>query len=243
MANLTDIKLGDPRSWEGKRFITLDIDWAPDFAVEFCIELILEATSSVTVFLTHEAPWLGGARQHDNFEWGVHPNFERALQPRGETQSGLDVAREVLCELADWAPSMQLLRPHGLMTAGRWLPLYAELGVTHLSSVYPRLQVMPPYAEYNGITQVPIHWSDTGHLYLSPGAATPATDLERRMTTTSFSVLLFHPIHVFLNTESLEHYEAARNAVSHQACRLQDLRSSRGNILPSFLAALDWATT
>ena len=44
--------------------ITLDIDWAPDYAIDFAAGLLIEAQVRATWFVTHDSPAVERLRQH-----------------------------------------------------------------------------------------------------------------------------------------------------------------------------------
>lgn len=46
---LSAVNPNDPFSWGEKIFLTLDIDWAPDFAIEYVAEKLVER---------HEPSWV-----------------------------------------------------------------------------------------------------------------------------------------------------------------------------------------
>ena len=76
---VSEISLEEPSSYE-KVFLTFDIDWASDFVLEYCIDLIESAQVKATFFVTHETPLLERLRENPNFELGIHPNFNPLLE-------------------------------------------------------------------------------------------------------------------------------------------------------------------
>src|ERR1035441_3475149 len=56
--------------------ISMDVDWAPDFAIDFVAERLIASRVRATWFVTHRSPAIERLRQHrDLFELGIHPNF------------------------------------------------------------------------------------------------------------------------------------------------------------------------
>ena len=64
---------------ESFAYITLDIDWAPDFVLESVIEMVTKANVYATWFITHNTPLLETLAQNPKFELGIHPNFNFLL--------------------------------------------------------------------------------------------------------------------------------------------------------------------
>ena len=44
---IKDINIGDKSSWSDKIFITLDVDWAPDFMINFVKKVMTRKTSQL----------------------------------------------------------------------------------------------------------------------------------------------------------------------------------------------------
>lgn len=56
--------------------LTFDIDWAPDFMIDFVAEGLTQRRVRATWFVTHASPAVEWLREHpDLFELGIHPNF------------------------------------------------------------------------------------------------------------------------------------------------------------------------
>jgi hypothetical protein len=56
--------------------LTLDIDWAPDAAIDFVAEILVSRGVKATWFVTHDSPGVRRLRARpDLFELGIHPNF------------------------------------------------------------------------------------------------------------------------------------------------------------------------
>ena len=55
--------------------ITLDIDWAPDFIVNFVKDILVENNVKATWVVTHNSNHVKELAKIDLFELGIHPNF------------------------------------------------------------------------------------------------------------------------------------------------------------------------
>lgn len=185
--------------------LTFDIDWAPDTVLADTLELVAEAGVPTTLFATHATPLLSGSQA---CEIALHPNFLR----------GGDPAR-VLDDIMEIHPEARGIRTHSFVQSTPILDLFARRGLAYDSSVLMfRCVGATPYRYWNGLARIPVFWEDDIN-FMAGGAWDPGdlglTDTE------SLHVFDFHPVHVFLNTESMERYAAAKPHY-HDAARLRD---------------------
>lgn len=212
-----DIDPARASSWAGKRLLSIDIDWAHDAVLEDTIDLIERAAVKACFFVTHHTPLLARLRANPLFELGLHPNFDPLL--RGEA---LRSARDIVMDLVRVAPEAKVLRSHAMTTSGRWLELYREAGVTHLSNYLMFGDVdIHPFRQLNGLVEAPVHFADDGLLFQRAMSAVSFNpDTELLASGNGLRVYNFHPIHLFLNAESFDRYSASRpHADDPQALR------------------------
>ena len=198
-----DDKVSD--TWDGKVALTFDIDWACDEVVADTIELAERANVAATWFITHDTPMLERLRANPLFELGIHPNFLPLFA--GDPSKGAN-AEEVVDRLLRIVPEAQSVRSHSLVQSGRLLQLFARKGLTHDCNVFiPESSgiELKPWRAWFGIIEVPYGWEDD--FAADAGTWNPADTTLGRSGIQGFD---FHPIHVFLNTESLSRYEATR---------------------------------
>lgn len=202
-----DIDSARASSWTGKRVLSIDIDWAHDAVLEDTIDLIERAAIKACFFVTHDTPLLARLRANPLFELGLHPNFDPLLS--GEA---LRSARDIVMDLARVVPEAKVLRSHAMTTSGRWLELYREAGVTHLSNYLMFGDAnIHPFRQLNGLVEAPVHFADDGLLFQrAMSAVSFHLDTELLASGGGLRVYNFHPIHLFLNAESLDRYGASR---------------------------------
>lgn len=203
--------------------LTLDIDWAEDAVVNDAIDLIEEAGVAATWFVTHASPTLDRLRANPRFELGIHPNFNNLLA--GDPQNGRDL-REVVGRLMDLVPEAKCLRSHSLCSSTKLLQVMPEFGLTHECNLYLPLESRSahPFRIWNGVVRVPHAFEDDLFLF-APAAREGAFNAYMRAFAAreGLKVTDFHPIHLFLNTESLDRYERTRTI--HR--RPEELRAHR----------------
>jgi polysaccharide deactylase WbmS-like protein len=207
---IASINFDDEASWRDVLFLTFDIDWAHDKVVEDTLSLVANAGVPATWFITHDTPLLSEMRLQEEWELGLHPNFNKLLA--GDPGNGAN-APEVVKRIIEIVPEARSVRSHSLTQNGNVLDLFKSLGLTHdVNHFVPSGTglVMKPWLMWNGLTRVPYIWEDD-YYCVAEGSSQPEmrpTDLAQ--SAIGLKVFDFHPIHVFLNTESLDRYERTR---------------------------------
>lgn len=206
---ISEIVPEDNATWTQRLFLTIDIDWAHDYILADTIDLVEKADVSCTWFVTHRTPLLERLRANPKFELGIHPNFNWLLA--GDYRNGYDV-REVVERLLEIVPEAKSVRSHSMMQSSVILEIFAELGLSHdVNCFIPTIVHVEtkPWRLWSGMVRVPYHWEDDlTCLYMDRQIIVPGINdtLERN----SFCTFDFHPIHIFLNTESIRRYKVAK---------------------------------
>lgn len=202
---ISSINIDDDSSWENAIFLTFDIDWAHDDVLNDTIDLVEATGIAATWFVTHETSALDRLRTNPKFELGIHPNFNFLLE--GDERNGRN-ACEVIERLHAIVPAATSLRSHSMAQSTVLLDLFMRRGVTHDVNHFIPAQTdieLRPWKLWNGLIRIPYNWEDDVHCMY---------DLENEMSAfvkrPGLKVFDFHPIHVFLNTESLDRYERTR---------------------------------
>lgn len=203
---IKNINTANTSAWLGNVFITLDIDWAHDEVLWDAIELLEGAGVKATWFITHQTALLEKMRANRKFELGVHPNFNFLLN--GDNRLGKN-AKEVVERLLHIVPEAVSVRSHSLTQNSNLLAMFKTLGLTHDCNHLIAEQtgiILKPWLLWNGLVRVPFFWEDD--LACIEKTNTPINGLLKRK---GLKVFNFHPIHIFLNTESMERYERTRD--------------------------------
>lgn len=213
-ARLVDIRPEDPRTWQGKIFVTIDVDWAHDDVLADSIDLLDRSGASATWFITHDTPLLDRLRANPNYELGIHPNFNRLLA--GDFRNGRS-AEEVISQLMQLVPEARSVRSHSMTQSTGLLQAFVSAGLTHDANHFIPASSgiqLKPWLLWNGMIRVPYCWEDDVFCtYRERGVPEPdAIDVVQH---DGLAVIDFHPIHLFLNTETMARYEQTRDA--HQS--------------------------
>ena len=182
-----------------KRYaLTFDIDWAPDYAISHCLELLENAECKATFFATHSTP-LNLEIIDRGHNLGIHPNFLP-----GSSQ-GSDV-KEIISECLDYAPDAWCMRTHALVQS---TPLLHEI-----FSKFPQLKLDVSLFMHRSRFAHKVRWDFNGVsfdrlLYNWEDDAQFSGFIKDKMPDLFFGELTvfdFHPIHVFLNSTDGSEY-------------------------------------
>lgn len=204
-ATISSIVVENESTWEDRIFLTFDMDWAHDEVVADTIDLVEAAGVSATWFVTHKTPLLQRLRSNPSFELGIHPNFNFLLE--GDDRNGRNV-KEVIERLLAIVPRAASVRSHSMTQNTGLLDLFVWGGLTHDVNHFIPTQTgieLKPWKLWNELIRIPYNWEDDVHCMYGL-----TDEMSAFVNHAGLKVFDFHPIHVFLNTESLDRYEASR---------------------------------
>lgn len=173
--------------------ITLDTDWVPQFILDYSLQILSEYGIKATVFCTGEYDIF----DNNLVEVAVHPNF------MADSTQGSD-EEEIIKGLRTSCPEAVGSRSHRLYWRKGLEVLLKMHGFRYDCSMkcFQKPGLKP--VTKNGFTRIPVWWGDNFHLR-------QGYDLNRfqvpGMNDAGLKVLLFHPIHIYLNTANLEDYK------------------------------------
>lgn len=187
--------------------LTFDIDWAPDFAILHCLELLENAGCKGTFFATHSTS-LNNVIVERGHNLGIHPNFLPG------SSHGSDV-QEIISECLNYAPDAWCMRTHALLQS---TPLLHEI-----FSKFPQLKLDVSLLMHRSAFAHKIKWEIDGVsfdrlLYNWEDDAQFSRFKKDKLPDLFFGELTvfdFHPIHVFLNSTDGSEYHNLKLEQSH----------------------------
>ena len=191
--------------------ITLDTDWCPDEVLAYSIQLIEDYGQKATLFATHRSALFCDAGC--KFEIGIHPNFNPLLEGEGGNY------KSAISELKNLFPDATGFRSHSVATSGPILDYCADVGLIYEANQYYPFQV-PMFKDYNGLARLSNFWGDLHQLLSSKKFEFEDSNYDGSLP----AVFVFHPVHVFLNTEKPERYQRAKEFY-HDSKRLVEFRN------------------
>lgn len=199
-SKVNSISLDHQEMWRNQVFLTMDIDWAIDPVIDFSIELLEQHRCKATIFVTHNSPSIRSLMKNPLFEVGIHPNFNELTNGRCE-----DTAINQIENILDVTGPVQSVRSHSLFQSSRILDHFNALGIRYDCNLYLPSEAnldLKPWYHWNGMVRVPHFWEDDVN-FLKESSVSPFSLIQMR----SLKVFDFHPIHIFLNTVSFQHYK------------------------------------
>lgn len=181
--------------------ITIDVDWAPDIAIDIVANILRRYEIKSTWFVTHYSQAIDSLRSYaDLFELGIHPNF---LPGSSHGTS----AKEVITTLMQIVPEAQSIRSHCVFQSGPLLStIVLETPIKVDSTLFlpemPNIRPIAHLTPHGTLTRLPFFWADDYELLKKQ----PIWNLDRYLTIPGIKVLMFHPIHILLNSESISAY-------------------------------------
>lgn len=207
--------------------LTMDTDWVPQFVLDDVLDLLREHHVPATVFCTGAYSGLDG----DLFEAGMHPNFLPGSS-HGSTEE------ECFAHVRSILPRALGMRSHCYWWHNRMFSRLTEAGLRYDSSLLTPLQPMlRPYRMW-GLTRFPVWYGD--NLHFSSGRSFERFDLPE-LSDPGMKVLLFHPIHIYLNSGTAAETQEALAGKTLPLCRPEDLlphRRGGAGMRTLFLSAL-----
>lgn len=208
-------------------FLTFDLDWACDEVLADTLDIVEHAGVPATWFVTHDTPLLDRMRRVPHWELGIHPNFNDLL--KGDSRHGRS-SRQILEQLIQIVPEARSVRSHSMTSSSRLLEEFQAAGLTHdVNCFVPSGSgvAVRPWHLWNGMVRLPYLWEDDLHCAYQGSDQVEVEPREIVSQSSSFRsgpmVFGFHPIHVFLNSKSLQVYEQTRT-LHRQADRLASFR-------------------
>lgn len=209
--------------------LSFDVDWAPDEVLEDTIALLDAARVKATFFATHKTPVLQNL-DRSRYEIGVHPNFNPLLEGKGGS-----TFRDVLEESMAMYEDVVGLRSHGVVSSGSLLYYAREIGFTYESNMYVPAAVTP-FRDYDTLIRIPMYWSDYRELLVRTPYRADALTLPAGVP----AVLAFHPVHVFINSETPNRYQLTKNMPPTEKAQHRHQGEPKGirDFLVEFLARI-----
>lgn len=194
------------RQPEAKHLLLLDVDWAPDEAIEYVAGLLDDAAVKATWFVTHRSPAVDRLASHEGFELGLHPNF---LPGSDHGATSAAVFRHCL----GLVPGARSMRTHGLVQSTSLLTEAVTQGLrVDCSILLPGASCLCPVLQpttAGSLVRVPTCFEDDVAM-LDPRRDWSAASLLEPAGTRA---LAFHPIHVWRNHQRPDDYLALKRAV------------------------------
>jgi hypothetical protein len=204
-SKISDIDSSINQTWDGSKiFLTFDIDWAHDEVIADLHFLLDKYGVQATIFTTHSSLEISSLMNDPKFEVGLHPNFNSLLDGISKNEN----AKSTITNLKDLFPKATSVRSHSITTSSVISSYFAAEGITHDVNFFVPDHAnieLKPWLSLFKVNMIPYFWEDDVAC-----VDNNVNDVSQLVNRKGIKVFDFHPIHVFLNTESLNRYENTR---------------------------------
>lgn len=194
--------------------ITLDVDWAPDFVIDWVSNKLIENNVKATWFVTHASPAIEKLRRRpDLFELGIHPNFLP-----GSTHGS--APEEILSHCMEIVPEAASMRTHDLVQSTQLLECVMTNTpiTTDVSLFLPHVENLQPVNyHWKGkiLRRLPYFWEDDYEI----GMPEPSFEMPALLDKVhGLKIFNFHPIHVYLNSRRCDSYNEIKKLSRSLSC-------------------------
>lgn len=186
---------------DNKVYLTFDMDWACDEVMDFLYDLLEEYNVSATVNITNGFHSIAKYKTNNKIILGIHPNFNFIVDGYG----GVYDKESIIKQCKEVVPDAVVARSHSLLNSTPITKTLRDNGIRYELNCfivpYEGICVYPWF--FQGVLQVPFFYEDDLYL-MENNNNSPQYYLGENIRM--YKVFNFHPIHLFLNSESLERY-------------------------------------
>lgn len=211
--------------------ITIDIDWAPDFAISKMAQELITRGIKCTWFITHESLAIDELKKWPHlFELAWHPNFLSGSS-HGKSE------RDVLDTMRRWLPNGQSVRAHCLVSNSRLLlTMLEDYGIDNEVSILLRdtPNIVPHHIKYKKggriLVRIPFFWEDDIQIHF--GETDVWQVIHPKYHVPGLKVFNFHPMYYWLNSCSMAPYETVKQIGPMSQITIEEMRSFVNNAQP-----------
>lgn len=221
---IRNIDVDNPDTWKDKVFLTVDVEWVNDDVFGYLLDIFFKHDVRATLFCTHETKWIDQLKKNENFELGIHPNFEFLLQ--GDFRYG-DTIDKVIKTYKEIVPDAISARSHCLTTGTTLSKFFFQNGLRFdCNPIIPYssgMELMPWYDWNEGLIKVPMFWEDDVHCIYKW-----ENNIAKYLDKKGLKVFNFHPVMTLINMTDIEHYIESKNHYNDYNSLLQMRSREKG---------------
>ncbi len=187
--------------------VTVDLDWAPEPAIEETLDFLEAQGIPITVFTTHRSARVESCM--DKIEVGLHPFFDP------DSSHGTTIA-EVVKHVIDLPHNLPAFRCHRFAICNSSRQALSEADFLISSNVCTDLEIVSPFRDRFGLLEVPIFLEDGGYLWRKHPLKI-SRELTSLILGKGTKVIIIHPMHFCLNTPNFSYmYDIKQSFTRHQ---------------------------
>lgn len=198
----------DILSHESQVCLTMDIDWASEYAIEEALDVFETHGLPVTVFLTHKSAVIDEALAAGRIKCGIHPNFMPDSSQGSSYQEVVDFCFGLL-------PNARVFRAHRYYDGNDPMDVLTKHGIVCESNICTLMDILPPFLHRSQTVSFPIFWEDGAYLYNYRGGLMSGYDtFWQRFNRPGLKVINMHPMHLMLNTPYFSYTREIKDRLS-----------------------------
>jgi len=176
--------------------ISIDTDWAMPSLVNDVATTLNDFKISGTFFLTNKIDY----SNLSNHELAIHPNFEGSINFENILEKTLSILPQKHCKGS---------RSHKLYYNSSLPQIYQKFGLEYDSNyILPNYEKpLPFFIPHSNILEIPFFFGDDALLTNKSNFNLSKIDLN----DIGVKVFMFHPIHLFLNSHSMDSYQKIKS--------------------------------
>ncbi len=186
---------------KSKIAVTIDIDWASEYAIEYTLDYFEKNKIPVTVFTTHDSNAI--KNRLDNLEVGLHPYFDI------NSSHGATIERTIEAVL-QLPHNIKAYRCHRFVTSNEIQDAMRNAGMRCSSNVCTNLAIINPFFNRFDTLEIPIYMEDGGYLFNRYPLET-SFDWKDKLASIGLKTIVIHPMHFVVNTPNWEYMIEIKN--------------------------------
>lgn len=206
--------------------LTLDFDWCDDEVLKYTLHKLITNKVPATFFVTHVTDLLEEIRKYNFFELGIHPNFS-------DKSTHGNNYKDVISHCLSIVPEAKSSRSHGLHISSNILTYMSTQGIMIDSSIFmPNITNFKNFSfevDNKNILRIPYNWEDDYEFY-QKYKKYKFSDINQYKTL----IMDFHPIHVYLNSNSTEEYEKYKNGKEYSCSKSEGAESIFDEVIEEY---------
>ena len=203
---------------------SIDVDWAIQPLVDDVAKILDDYKIKGTFFLTNKID----SSKLSNHELAIHPNFEGSSNFEEILEKTLQILPKNSCKGS---------RSHKLYYNSSLPLIYQKFGLEYDSNyILPNYEKpIPFFIPHSKILEIPFFFGDDALLTNNSNFNLKNINLD----DTGIKVFMFHPIHIFLNTNSIDAYQNIKNKYTDFDF-LKTKKNSKEGIRSFFIQLLEY---
>ena len=193
-----------------KVLVTLDIDWASEYVIQYTVEKLKELEIPFTIFSTHNSPYLRSII--DDIEIGLHPFFHPSSS-HGKTPE------ETLNNIFKIPYNIDAFRCHRFIRSNEISEMMKSKGMKCESNVCTNLETIRPFENRNGLLEIPVFCEDGSYLLNEHSFDFQSNSVNKFLTcrdNDELKSIIIHPMHFVVNTPNWKYMKQIKKKMTRE---------------------------